>query len=245
MSGNPLANLLSKQKVKAAWQECSCAKCQNRPNVSENYGWVATINENYQKEVNAKMEEEKSLALAKRKAMIKMKKATKVNIPSCTTRVTSSSSTNMSPAKMTCRSVTNTAMNITTTATSITTMTSSIRTPTTTISIPTARPPVASPTKISDRGLGSLPTTSSTTTISTRTGTACMTTTSNSTSTSTSITTIGPAVQWEVAHCPYSVLSYLDRIIVTSANNPRIQSGLPPCGNDARHQYEATHVKKA
>ena len=244
MSGNPLATLLSQQKVKPAWQKCSCATCQNRPNLGENYGWVSTINENYQREVKAKMEEEKDLALARRRAMIKMKKATKMNISTCTTNVTTSSSTNMMPTNGMC---TNTAMNITTTATSITTMTSSLRTPTTTICIPITRPPVPSATKISERGLGSLPTANSTTTISTRTGTACTTTTSNSTNTSTSLTTIGSVVQWQVPHCPYMVLSYLDQMIITSANNstnPRFQSG-PPCGNDARQEYEATREKKA
>ena len=66
MSGNPLAALLSKQQVKAARQKCTCANCQKRPNVSENYAWVATINDNYQREVIAKMEEEKRVALAKK-----------------------------------------------------------------------------------------------------------------------------------------------------------------------------------
>ena len=97
--GNPLATLLSQQKVKAARQECSCASCQNRPNVSEKYSWVATINENYQREVIAKMEEEKRLALAERRAMIKMKKAIKANLASCSTKVTSSSSTNMNSTR--------------------------------------------------------------------------------------------------------------------------------------------------
>ena len=94
MSGNPLGALLSQQKVKAARQKCSCASCQKRPNFSaENYGWVSTINENYQREVIAKMEEEKRLSLAKRRAIIKMKKANKMNPPS-SNNVTSSSSTN-------------------------------------------------------------------------------------------------------------------------------------------------------
>ena len=100
MSGNPLAALLSKQQVKAARQKCTCANCQNRPNVSENYAWLATINENYQREVIAKMEEEKSIALAKRRALIKMKKATKVNLTSNTTNVMSSSSTNLNSTQV-------------------------------------------------------------------------------------------------------------------------------------------------
>ena len=235
MSGNPLAILLSKQQVKAARQKCTCANCQKRPNVSENYAWVATINDNYQREVIAKMEEEKSIALAKRRALIKMKKATKVNLPSCTTNVTSSSSTNLNSTQVAYRPIINTAMNTTTTATSITTMTSSIRTPPTTINIPITRPLVLSSIKISERGLGSLPTTSSTTTISTRSGTACTTTTSTSTSTSTSIASIRPVVQWQVVHCPYSALSYLDRVIVTSANNAWFQAGHAPCGNVGRN----------
>ena len=251
--GNPLATLLSQQKVKAARQECSCANCQNRPNVSEKYAWVATINENYQREVIAKMEEEKRLALAKRRAMIKLKKATKMNLARGSTNVTSSPSTNMNSTPVMCRPITNTAMNTTTTATSITTMTSSIRTPPkpTNISIPTIRPLALSSAKISERGLGSLPTTNSTTTISTRNSTSCTTTTSTSTTISTTtstITTIRPVVQWQMVPCPYSVLSYLDRVIVTSANNAtnaRFQARQAPCGNDARQHYEATHVKKA
>ena len=246
-AANPLAILLSQQKVKPASQKCSCANCQNRPNVNENYRWVSTINENYQREVLDKVEEEKSIALTKRRAMMMMKKAAKDNIPTCT----SSSGNQTIPPKVRCRSITNTATNITTTATSITTMTSSIRTPTITICNPgttTARPTVPSSTKMSERGLGSLPTANSTTTISTRSGSStCSTTTSNSTTTSTSITTTGPAVQWQMANCSYSVLTYLDRMIITSTNNPtnpRFQSG-PLCGNDARQQYEEPHGKKA
>ena len=51
---------------------------------------MSTINENYQREVIAKMEEEKRVALAKRRAIIKMKKANKMNPPS-SNNVTSSS----------------------------------------------------------------------------------------------------------------------------------------------------------
>ena len=91
LTPQPSSALLSQQKVKPARQKCSCASCQNRPNFSpENYGWVSTINENYQREVIAKMEEEKRVALAKRRAIIKMKKANKMNPPS-SNNVTSSS----------------------------------------------------------------------------------------------------------------------------------------------------------
>ena len=241
MSGNPLGALLSQQKVKAARQKCSCASCQKRPNFSaENYGWVSTINENYQREVIAKMEEEKRVALAKmeeekraalakRRAMIKMKKATKMNPPSSNTNVTSSSSTNMNSTHVMCRSINYN----TTTSTSITTMPSSIRSPPTPIRIP--KPLVICSTKISERGLGSLPTTNSTTTISTRSGTACTTTTS--TSTSISIASIRPVVQWQVVHCPYSALSYLDRVIVTAANNSTNTWFQAPCGRNNMRRH--------
>ena len=98
--------------------------------------------------------------------------------------------------------------------------------------------PTVSPS--SERSLGCLlPTTASTTTISTRAGSGCTTTiTSNSTCNTTSMATLGraSAAHSQEARCPYLlVLDYPNHTIITSTNDLAYQMFQPahPCGNDA------------
>ena len=109
-------------------------------------------------------------------------------------------------------------------------------TPITSTYIPAIRPKIS---LSSERSLDCLlPTTASTTTISTRAGSGCTTTiTSNSTCNTTSMATMGraSAAHFQEARCPYLlVLDYPNHTIITSTNDLAYQMFQPahPCGND-------------
>ena len=110
-------------------------------------------------------------------------------------------------------------------------------TPTTSTYIPAIRPKIS---LSSERSLDCLlPTTASTTTISTRAGSGCTTTiTSNSTCNTTSMARVGraSAAHSQEARCPYLlVLDYPNHTIITSTNDLAYQMFQPahPCGDDA------------
>ena len=199
MSANPLGGQIALLMATPV-NRYSIFSCPD--NIKANYGWLVSINQNYQMEVITKLEEERAKEeeeKAKEKEERKMARAKKrveleaENIFCCTKHLPGSSSTIVNAMRWSIsnKAATTEEIIINTNTNSISTTTSTTMSTTKAANLnPTAKPMVNSPSKISEGGLGSLPPT----TISTIPGTRITTKTSPTPTTSTYIPTIRPTV---------------------------------------------------